>query len=192
MSNNKVSEQLLRNSDTGKLSTLNFFTAVNTAISTGTASESDYIFSLLHNSFDCFKSSSSSVFAGSIFSISNLNVSSATGSILLTPQSYNAYENVFFNFANFNLYKNVASFLTSLYSDKYALSTNNVLLASNNHTVRLLTDTTSTRGFVQKSQFKDMGMDVGSMRRLRVTKGICLPSDYPIHVVCGSKDVIHS
>ena len=34
--------------------------------------------------------------------------------------------------------------------------------------------------------------EISSMRRLRVTKGICLPSDYPIHLVCGSKDVIHS
>jgi heme/copper-type cytochrome/quinol oxidase subunit 2 len=34
--------------------------------------------------------------------------------------------------------------------------------------------------------------DVGSMRRLRVTKGVYLPSDTPMHGIFGSKDVIHS
>lgn len=34
--------------------------------------------------------------------------------------------------------------------------------------------------------------EIGSIRRLRVTKGIYLPSDTPMHVICGSKDVIHS
>lgn len=34
--------------------------------------------------------------------------------------------------------------------------------------------------------------EIGSIRRLRVTKGVYLPSDTAIHVICGSKDVIHS
>lgn len=34
--------------------------------------------------------------------------------------------------------------------------------------------------------------DISASRRLRVTKGITLPSDIPMHVICGSKDVIHS
>jgi hypothetical protein len=33
---------------------------------------------------------------------------------------------------------------------------------------------------------------ISASRRLRVTKGISLPSDTPMHIVCGSKDVIHS
>ena len=33
---------------------------------------------------------------------------------------------------------------------------------------------------------------VGNMRRLRVTQGIYLPADLPIHGIFGSKDVIHS
>jgi hypothetical protein len=48
------------------------------------------------------------------------------------------------------------------------------------------TRNTSRAGFVP------MRSDVGSIRRLRVTKGVCLPSDIPMHVICGSKDVIHS
>jgi heme/copper-type cytochrome/quinol oxidase subunit 2 len=44
----------------------------------------------------------------------------------------------------------------------------------------------------QRSAFEPVRSDVGSMKRLRVTKGICLPADYPIHVICGSKDVVHS
>lgn len=43
-----------------------------------------------------------------------------------------------------------------------------------------------------QSMYEIIRGDIGSMRRLRVTRGICLPSDYPIHLVCGSKDVIHS
>lgn len=30
------------------------------------------------------------------------------------------------------------------------------------------------------------------VRRMRVTAGVLLPSDVPIHLICGSKDVIHS
>lgn len=33
---------------------------------------------------------------------------------------------------------------------------------------------------------------ISASRRLRVTKGVTLPSDIPMHVICGSKDVIHS
>jgi hypothetical protein len=37
-----------------------------------------------------------------------------------------------------------------------------------------------------------LNSDIGVSRRLRVTKGVTLPSDTPMHVICGSKDVIHS
>lgn len=43
-----------------------------------------------------------------------------------------------------------------------------------------------------RTGFELIRCEVGSMQRLRVTKGVCLPSDYPIHIICGSKDVIHS
>jgi hypothetical protein len=50
---------------------------------------------------------------------------------------------------------------------------------------------------IQKSQkfsfkFKELNLNVSSIKRLRVSKGICLPSDYSIHLICSSKDVIHS
>ena len=32
----------------------------------------------------------------------------------------------------------------------------------------------------------------GLVNRFRITSAVLLPSDYPIHLVCGSKDVIHS
>lgn len=32
----------------------------------------------------------------------------------------------------------------------------------------------------------------GLVKRMHVTAGLMLPSDTPIHVVCGSKDVVHS
>ena len=42
------------------------------------------------------------------------------------------------------------------------------------------------------SGYAAMQAGVGSMRRLRVTQGIYLPADLPIHGIFGSKDVIHS
>ena len=43
-----------------------------------------------------------------------------------------------------------------------------------------------------RAGFSPLKLDIGSMRRLRVTKGIYLPSDTPMHGIFGSKDVIHS
>ena len=40
--------------------------------------------------------------------------------------------------------------------------------------------------------YEVMQADIASMRRLRVTKGIYLPADTPMHGIFGSKDVIHS
>lgn len=45
---------------------------------------------------------------------------------------------------------------------------------------------------VQRAGYSPLKLDIGSMRRLRVTKGIYLPSDTPMHGIFGSKDVIHS
>jgi hypothetical protein len=43
-----------------------------------------------------------------------------------------------------------------------------------------------------KQGYVPINSDISVSRRLRVTKGITLPSDIPMHVICGSKDVIHS
>jgi heme/copper-type cytochrome/quinol oxidase subunit 2 len=43
-----------------------------------------------------------------------------------------------------------------------------------------------------RSGFMAIREDVGSIRRLRVTRGVCLPSDVALHGIFGSKDVIHS
>lgn len=37
-----------------------------------------------------------------------------------------------------------------------------------------------------------LNSEVSTQRRLRVTKGIYLPADVPMHGIFGSKDVIHS
>jgi heme/copper-type cytochrome/quinol oxidase subunit 2 len=34
--------------------------------------------------------------------------------------------------------------------------------------------------------------DIRAIRRLRTSKAVVLPSDVPMHIICGSKDVIHS
>jgi hypothetical protein len=43
-----------------------------------------------------------------------------------------------------------------------------------------------------RSGYQTIRSDIGSQRRLRVTKGIYLPADIPLHGIFGSKDVIHS
>jgi heme/copper-type cytochrome/quinol oxidase subunit 2 len=37
-----------------------------------------------------------------------------------------------------------------------------------------------------------LSSNISASKRLRVTKGVTLPSDIPMHIICGSKDVIHS
>lgn len=45
---------------------------------------------------------------------------------------------------------------------------------------------------VSRSGYGAIQSNIGSQRRLRVTKGIYLPADIPLHGIFGSKDVIHS
>jgi hypothetical protein len=40
--------------------------------------------------------------------------------------------------------------------------------------------------------FLQLNNNIPNIKRLRVSKGICLPSDINIHIICASKDVIHS
>lgn len=47
-------------------------------------------------------------------------------------------------------------------------------------------------GALQKDLYVSMPSDIRSIRRLRASKAVCLPCDVPMHIVCGSKDVIHS
>ena len=48
------------------------------------------------------------------------------------------------------------------------------------------------RGFRPRQGYVPLSSSISASRRLRVTKGISLPSDTPMHIICGSKDVIHS
>jgi heme/copper-type cytochrome/quinol oxidase subunit 2 len=45
---------------------------------------------------------------------------------------------------------------------------------------------------VERTGYRPISEEVGNQRRLRVTKGVSLPSDIPMHGFFGSKDVIHS
>lgn len=47
-------------------------------------------------------------------------------------------------------------------------------------------------GHQPRQGYLPLSSDIGASRRLRVTKGVTLPSDTPIEIICGSKDVIHS
>lgn len=55
---------------------------------------------------------------------------------------------------------------------------------------RFGTDLTMTRS----SSRSDYSISLvgGLVSRMRITSGVTLPSDVPIHLICGSKDVIHS
>lgn len=71
-------------------------------------------------------------------------------------------------------------------------------LGSGNGLVNLLaisafTNSTGPDRVPSKAQgYVPLSSSLSASRRLRVTKGITLPSDVPMHVICGSKDVIHS
>ena len=104
------------------------------------------------------------------------------------------YQNNFDIKNNSIVEKNMSS---SLYSNLNALSYYNFASGSN------FIDSVKTVYFnyymlqSQKSnknkfEFKEINNNPTSVRRLRVSKGICLPSDFSIHIICGSKDVIHS
>ena len=48
------------------------------------------------------------------------------------------------------------------------------------------------RAPLARQGYVPLSSSISASRRLRVTKGISLPSDTPMHIICGSKDVIHS
>ncbi len=56
----------------------------------------------------------------------------------------------------------------------------------------LLTTPTTALAPARPAAYAALRTDVGTMRRLRVTKGVCLPANVHIHGIFGSKDVIHS
>lgn len=55
-----------------------------------------------------------------------------------------------------------------------------------------LLDKTVNAHLLARSGHSVANDEIGSIRRLRVTKGVYLPSDVAIHAICASKDVIHS
>lgn len=46
--------------------------------------------------------------------------------------------------------------------------------------------------YKSRAGYAAISAEIGSQRRLRVTRGIYLPADVPMHGIFGSKDVIHS
>ena len=71
------------------------------------------------------------------------------------------------------------------------------LLLGPTSTATMATTVTSRAGGVAGAEvvrggYTAMQTDIAAMRRLRVTKGVYLPSDTPMHGIFGSKDVIHS
>jgi hypothetical protein len=50
----------------------------------------------------------------------------------------------------------------------------------------------SQKSSKSRFDYKEINTNISSIKRLRVSKGICLPSDFSIHIICASKDVIHS
>lgn len=108
-------------------------------------------------------------------------------------KSSNYTQNNSYFLSNFNMLKS-----TPIINMGVLFSNNSVLNSIKNifFTPKLLFNvqkfSSVGNNLTSKSGFDFLRSDIGSVRRLRVTKGICLPSDYPIHIICGSKDVIHS
>jgi hypothetical protein len=50
----------------------------------------------------------------------------------------------------------------------------------------------SNLGGAPRAGYQPIASELGQQRRLRVTRGIYLPADIPMHGIFGSKDVIHS
>lgn len=46
--------------------------------------------------------------------------------------------------------------------------------------------------YLSRTGYSPINAEISSQRRLRVTKGVYLPADVPMHGIFGSKDVIHS
>jgi len=77
-------------------------------------------------------------------------------------------------------------------------------LTDNHPLFSLIRDTFETSSFttqtkatqngykVQRFGYLQIEAGISNQRRLRVTKGVYLPADTPMHGIFGSKDVIHS
>lgn len=87
-------------------------------------------------------------------------------------------------------YNDAYTYSTSSQSwfDSYSSSTLGLLLNKCSDTL----EKTVESHLISRANYSLALDEIGSIRRLRVTKGVYLPSDVPMHVVCGSKDVIHS
>lgn len=96
------------------------------------------------------------------FDIKNNNITSSSLQV-------NLFSNLnFLKYSNFENFKNIKK----IYYDYYILQ----LQKSNK----------------SRFDYKEINNNIPNIRRLRVSKGICLPSDFSIHIICASKDVIHS
>jgi hypothetical protein len=95
----------------------------------------------------------------------------------------------------------------SLLTSKGLLLKSGALTSASNHLgggdrINPLVDSLAKLGFSNlgnselevrpRQGYVPLNSDISVSRRLRVTKGVTLPSDTPMHVICGSKDVIHS
>lgn len=64
--------------------------------------------------------------------------------------------------------------------------------SSNGGPDAIVFDQQARTGTASGSGFRGVEAEVGELRRLRVTRGVVLPTETPIHGIFGSKDVIHS
>ena len=107
----------------------------------------------------------------------------------LYQNNFDIKNNVIINLNINNLLLNDLNLFKSL--DNNIFSQNNIInkfksLYYNYYILQL------QKSLKSRFDYKEINNNISNIRRLRVSKGICLPSDISIHIICASKDVIHS
>lgn len=105
------------------------------------------------------------------------------------------FDNSFYfnNFINNDLLNISSEYLFNIFNDEKIKNKSTNIIS--NHVKNLyynyfLNNSNYKNNF--RFDFKEINNNISAIKRLRVSKGICLPSDYSIHIICSSKDVIHS
>jgi hypothetical protein len=103
-------------------------------------------------------------------------------------QSFNLFNlnNYFIFFYDTNLYLNIN---TKLYATHF---NNNLNITYLNKLLKNFFFNNIFKNTFVRFNYELINADIQSIKRLRVTRGIVLPSDTYIHIICVSRDVIHS
>ena len=92
-----------------------------------------------------------------------------------------------FKINKFNVFKNTKSLVIGNSNVLFSNTFNFSIIDTAKHKFSKL-----LRSIDNNTAFTKINDSVSNQKRLNISKGIFLPSDINIHIICGSKDVIHS